>query len=81
MRKDLFELGFEKLGDEGGRYVQSEGLDCESKSVVSGNSDMAYFFIASRLAAEFKGRFETMGEEVTFDIEVFCIFNKWCNFG
>ena len=45
------------------------------------DSDMAYFFIASRLAAEFKGRFEAMGEEVTFDIEVPCIFNKWCNFG
>ena len=42
--------------------------------------DRAYFPGDSRLTAEFKGRFDTMGEEVSFDVEVLCVFDEWCNF-
>jgi hypothetical protein len=42
---------------------------------------MSYFPGKSRLTAEFKGTFNTVCEEVAFDIEVLGMFNEWSNFG
>jgi hypothetical protein len=44
-------------------------------------NEMAYFPSKSGLAAKLKGGINAMGEEVTFDVKVLCVFDERCNFG
>jgi len=81
VRQDLFQLLFEKLGDERGGDIQAKGLTTINCAFILLWLWSAYLSSSRCLGAQLKNGFSAMGEEVTLDIEEFCVFYEGCNFG